>query len=43
MQIFFPKNKPIEQEPECQAQERAEAARQGEATQGDTGCCQGVY
>lgn len=32
MQSFVPSNKSIEQEPECQAQERAEAARRGEVT-----------
>lgn len=43
MQIFVPNNKPDEQEPECQAQERTEAASGGEVTQGDTRCCQGTY
>lgn len=36
MQIFVPNNNPDEQGPECQAHERAEAARGGEVAQGDT-------
>lgn len=43
MLIFIPNNSLNEQDPECQAQQKAEAAGGREVTEGNTWCCQGIY